>query len=168
MVVTWGSTKASNLQCDGGSAAQALGYLIEHLLCTCPQTWDNKRRMWWGARSGLYETNWPGQDTVPLAGSGCYHLPLPVAVVLSPSQGSQYFLRWVWIIRLKVLSSPPGCDVLKGGDHVLSYLKSELIREFPLKPHCYLFFLFLFIVTGDFTVRVSFLKASWVIFPCKA
>ena len=51
--------------------------------------------------------------------------------------------------------------ILEGGDHVLSYLKSELIREFPLKPPCfssYHAFFFLSVAICDFIVRISFFK----------
>lgn len=57
----------------------------------------------------------------------------------------------------------PDCDILEGGDHVLSYLKSELIREFPLKPPASLVIMpfFLSVTICDFIVRISFfLKAS--------
>ena len=100
-------------------------------------------------------------DIVPLAGRYCCHLPLPVASGLSLSQGSQHFPLWVWSIRARVLSAPPDCDILEGGDHVLSYLKSELIREFPLKPPCfssYHAFFFLSVTICDFIVRISFFK----------
>ena len=100
-------------------------------------------------------------DIVPLAGRCCCHLPLPVASGLPLSQGSQHFPLWVWSIRARVLSAPPDCDVLEGGDHVLSYLKSELIREFPLKPPCfssYHAFFFLSVAICDFIVRISFFK----------
>ena len=111
-------------------------------------------------------------DIVPLAGRCCCHLPLPVTSGLSLSQCSRHFLLWVWSIRARVLSAPPDCDILEGGDHVLSYLKSELIRGFPLKPPCfssYLAFFFLSVAICDFIVRISFFfKASWAIFPCKA
>lgn len=86
--------------------------------------------------------------------------PTPNSHGLALSQGSQYFPHWLGkvLVRLKVLSSSSDCDVLECGDHILSYLKSELIREFPLKPHCYLFFFFLFVVICDFIVRMSFLR----------
>lgn len=115
--------------------------------------------MWWGTWPSLYETN-SDQDKIlsPPAGNGCRHLPRPVASGLSLSQRSQYFPLWVWIIRLKDLSSSPDCDVLEGGDHVLSYLKIWAYQGVPLKPHCYLFFFFLFVVICNFTVRMSFLR----------
>lgn len=62
----------------------------------------------------------------------------PFLKVLSTFSFGYQVVSWV-------LSSSPDCDVLEYGDCVLSYLKSSLIGEFPVKPHRssgYLFFSF--------------------------
>lgn len=150
--VTYDSTNDSNLHLmrPGWAGYSDCTLFTENLLCAERRErmkdeknligFDNVMRspaqpMWNGDQNKIWS---PSLEVAAVTGYSQWPVVCPSLKVLRTFSFGYQVVSWV-------LSSPPDCDVLEYGDCVLSYLKSSLIREFPVKPHCfsgYLFFSF--------------------------